>query len=291
VTARGGAALLVAAMLAVPAAAQTTVPFADTEDATLSEIDVGDGDWHPISSVDARNGDYARGAYDDDNAGLGRIPVHVAIGGVVVLHRDATRAGTLFLMAQSSNGFHAPRRDERARPRAWYESNNLIGLAWRPADGVNAAITYAIKTSPNGVAATTHEASLTFLYTADDAPGRLKPRVAVTRRTQGQGGVYTIVGIAPSIALSDREDAATLSLPVTAGMGWRGFYAADSGDRFYGSGGVSLAQPLRIGGARATLQAEVLALIRDDGLRRLDAPGGTTAAVVPHATVSLAFAW
>jgi hypothetical protein len=39
------------------------------------------------------------------------------------------------------------------------------------------------------------------------------------------------------------------------------------------------------------VQAEVLALVRDDGLRRLDAPGGTTAGVVPYATVSIAFAW
>jgi hypothetical protein len=224
VTGRGGAALLFVVMLAgAPAVSAQTVPFADTEDATLSTIDVGEGDWHPVLSVDGRNGDYARGAYDDDDAGLGRIPVHVAIGGVVVLRRDATRAGTVFLMAQSSNGFHAPRRAERAHPRAWYESNNLVGLAWRPADGVDAAMTYAVKTSPNGVAATTHEASLTVLYTADDAAARLKPRVAVTRRTRGGGGVYTIVGIAPSIDLSDRAEATTLTLPVTAGRGGHGF--------------------------------------------------------------------
>ena len=43
--------------------------------------------------------------------------------------------------------------------------------------------------------------------------------------------------------------------------------------------------------ARATVQAEILALLRDDRLRRLDAPDGTTAALVPYATVSFAVAW
>lgn len=286
-----GVLFLIAALTGATAAPAQTVPFADTEDATLARIDVDDAKVHPILSVDGRNGDYARGAYDDDDAGPGRIPVHLAVGGVVVLHRDAARRGTVFLMAQSSNGFHAPRRDERAGPRAWYESNNLIGLAWRPADGVDAAVTYAIKTSPNGVAPTSHEASLTFLHATDGGIGRLRPRVAITRRTKGEGGVYTILGIAPSVALSDGEDATTLGLPVTVGIGWHGFYAAGSGDRIYGSGGVTLDRPLRLGGIRATLQAAMLGLIRDDRLRRLDSPGGTTASIVPHATLSVAFVW
>jgi hypothetical protein len=287
----GTVAFLATIIAGANVAAAQTVPFADTEDATLGEIEVGEGSFHPILSVDARNGDYARGAYDDDDAGLGRIPVHLAIGGVVVLRRDAANAGTLFLIGQSSNGFHAPRRDERTRPRSWYESNNLIGIGWRPAAGVSAAVTYTIKTSPNGVAATTHEASVTFLYNGDDGLGRLKPRMAVARRTKGQGGLYTIIGIAPEIALSDGDDATTLGLPVTAGMGWHGFYAAGSGTRAYGSGGIALARPVRIGRARATVQAEILALIRDDRLRRLDAPDGTTATVVPYATLSFAVAW
>jgi len=291
VTRAWGAGLLaIVASLPAPVAAQT-IPFADTEDATLSTIDVGDGDVHPVVSFDVRNGDYARGAYDDDDAGLGRVPVHVSIGGAVVLRRRAGGDGALFLIGQSSNGFHAPRADERATPRAWYESNNLVGLAWRPVEGIDAAATYAIKTSPNGVAATTHEASLTFLYGADDAVGRLKPRLAATVRPKGQGGVYTIAGIAPSFDLSDREDGPTLSLPMTAGIGWNGFYARGSGDRAYGSGGLSLAQPVRLGRAKATVLAEFLALVRDDRLRRLDAPAGTTATFVPYATLSFALAW
>lgn len=279
-----------ACLAAAPAAAQT-IPFVDTEDATLSEIDVREGAVHPVISFDVRNGDYARGAYDDDDAGLGRVPVHLSIGGALVLRRGQGGAGDLFLVGQSSNGFHAPRADERASPRAWYESNSIVGLAWRPAAGLTAALAYAIKASPNGIASTTHEASATFLYTGDDAIGWLKPRFAVTRRTRGQGGFYTIGGIAPSFALTAREDGPTLAVPVMGGVGWHGFYAADSGDRAYASGGLSLAQPVRIGGAKATVQAEILALVRDDRLRRLDAPAGTTATVVPHATLSLALAW
>ncbi len=283
-------AALAAATGAAPPVLAQTVPFADTEDATLSEVEVGDGDLHPIVTIDLRNGDYARGALDDDGAGLGRVPVHVALGGAAVIDRRADGTARVFLIAQSSNGIHAPANGERSRPRGWYESNNLLGVAWRPVEGLNAAVTYTIKTSPNGVAQTTHEASITILYTADAGIGRLKPRAAVTRRTRGQGGFYTIAGIAPSVDLTGREDGPSLSVPVTIGTGWRGFYAADSGNRLFGSAGFSLAQPVRLGQANATVQAEVLALLRDDRLRRLDAPGGTTASVVPYATVSLSVA-
>ncbi len=285
----GPAAALALSAAAAPAAGPS-IPFADTEDATLSEIEVGDGDSHPIVSFDLRNGDYARGALDDDDAGLGRVPLHIAIGGVLVLHRRGSEA-TAFLIGQSSNGVHAPRSGERAAPRAWYESNTLVGLAWRPAAGLSTAATYTIKTSPNGVAPTTHEASLTALYAADDALGRLKPKLAVTRRTRGAGGLYTIAGIAPSLPLSAEENGLTLTLPVTMGIGWGGFYAAGSGSRSFGSGGLSLSQPVRLGGAKATVQAELLALVRDDRLRRLDRPHGTTATLVPYATLSFTVAW
>ncbi len=279
-------------LVAAPLHAQT-IPFADTEDATLSEVDIRDGarTWHPVISLDVRNGDYARGALDDNDARLDRVPVHVAIGGAVVLRRREDGSGELFAIGQSSNGFHAPRAADRASPRAWYESNNLLGLAWRPTEGLTTAVTYTIKTSPNGVAATTHEASLSVLYSADKGWGRLKPRGAVTRRTQGDGGLYTIAGIAPSFALTRREDGPTLAIPVMGGIGWGGFYGPGTGDRAYASGGLTLAQPVRLGGSAATLQAEVLALVRDDRLRRLDAPDGSTAAVIPYATLSLVMAW
>ena len=285
------AAIVCAGARAASAQDAQTVPFVDTEDATMSDIDVGQGDLHPILSFDVRNGDYARGAYDDDDANLDRVPVHVSIGGAAVLQRHRDGRASLFLIGQSSNGFHTPRAVERVRPRGWYESNTIVGLAWRPIEGVSTAVAYAIKASPNGVADTTHEASLTLLYTGKDAIGDFAPRLAVTRRTKGDGGIYTLVGIAPQIALSRRKDGPSLTLPVTAGIGWGGFYGSDSGDRGYGSAGVSIAQPLRIGGARASLQAEILAVVRDDRLRRLDAPAGTTAAVLPLATISMRMAW
>jgi len=54
---------------------------------------------------------------------------------------------------------------------------------------------------------------------------------------------------------------------------------------------LSFAQPLAIAGAKATLQAQLLALVRDDRLRRLDAPRGTEARVVPYGMISLVLAW
>ncbi len=274
-----------------PVAVAQTVPFADTEDATLSDVDVGPGRIHPIVTIDLRNGDYARGAYDDDDADLARVPVHVAIGGAITLAGGGQGERGLFLIGQSSNGFHAPSPDERTSPRSWYESNNLVGLIWRTSGGLSAGATYTIKTSPNGVASTTHEASFTALYVGDDGLGKLQPKLAVTRRTRGDGGWYTIAGISPSIDLTQREDGPALSLPVLVGVGWNGFYGAGSGTRLYGSGGASVAQPLTLGRAKATLQLEVLALVRDDRLRRLDAPNGTTATVVPYGTLSIRTAW
>lgn len=121
--------------------------------------------------------------------------------------------------------------------------------------------------------------------------GFLAPRFTATTRTKGQGGFYTIVGIAPAFPLTRAKDGPTLTVPVSVGAGWRSFYAADSGDRVYGSAGMSVAQPLKIAGAKASLQGEILALVRDRHLRRLDAPGGTTASIVPLATISIAMAW
>jgi len=274
-----------------PIAVAQTVPFADTEDATLSDIDIRSRRVHPVLTVDVRNGDYARGAYDDDNADLARVPVHIAIGGVITLSGGGSAERGLFLLAQSSNGFHAPASDERTSPRSWYESNSLVGLVWRSAGGLSAGITYTIKASPNGVAAATHEASMTALYAGDDALGKLAPRVAVTRRTRGDGGWYTIAGLSPSIDLSQRNDGLTLSLPVMVGVGWHGFYGGETGTRAYLSGGLSFSQPLDLGSAKAALEIEALALVRDNQLRRLDAPGGTTATIVPYLTVALKTAW
>ncbi|MDY0958566.1 hypothetical protein SOM26_07695 [Sphingomonas sp. CFBP8993] len=280
-----------AALCAATPAWSQSVPLVDTEDATLSSVSVGKGTVHPILTLDVRNGDYARAVYDADGPGLNRVPVHVAIGLAVVLDRDAGGRGRWFLTAQSSNGFHGPSVEERAVPRAFYESNNIAALAWRPVEGLTAALAYTVKTSPNGIDPTTQEASVSVAWAGKDVLGELGPNVAITRRTQGDGGVFTLASLSPSQALGKGEGAAKLSLPLALGMGWDGFYGPGSGDRAYGSVGMALSQPLRLGGAKATLRAEMLALIRDGALAAAEAPAATTDRVVPLATLSLRMGW
>lgn len=274
-----------ALILAAPATAQRQdVPTIDTEDATLGNAEVGRGGFRPILTLDVRNGDYARGAYDDDASDLSRVPIHISLAFAGVVARDAAGEGSLFVIGQATNGFHAPTPDERVRPRSWYESNSILALAWRPRDGVTTAVAYAIKTSPNGVSATTHEVSVAAHYARDDAIGWWKPRATVTARTKGDRGVFTTMGVAPSWEIAAGE----LSLPVAIGVGWGGFYARGSGDRSYGSAGAAFEMPV---GDGLAVRAEVLALVRDGCLRRLDAPRGTTAAVVPLATIALVKRW
>lgn len=274
-------------VLAVPAAAQD-VPTIDTEDASLGATSVGIGRFHPIVAIDVRNGDFARGGYDDDAANLDRVPVHVQAGFAWALHRDAAGKQDRWLLATSSNGFHAPVAAERVAPRGWYESNNLLGVVAAVGGGVRVGAAYAIKVSPNGISDTTHELSLTAALDGEHGVAALHPSAAVTTRTQGAGGVFTQVAIAPELALG-RGDA-TLSFPALVGVGWGGFYAAGSGDVTYASAGVAVTQPFDASGAKWRLRAEVLALVRDDTLRRLGSLDAETATVVPLATVSLSLA-
>ncbi|MEK9210351.1 hypothetical protein [Sphingomonas sp. 2378] len=281
---------LLALLPAAPLWGQS-VPLVDTEDATLSSVSVGGGGMHPILTLDVRNGDYARATYDQDGPGVDRVPVHATIGLAVVLDRDAAGRGRWFLTGQSSNGFHAPSPGERSRPRAFYESNTIAALAWRPVEGLTAALAYAVKTSPNGVDPTTQEASVTMAWTGKDALGDLGPNIVVTRRTQGDGGFFTLASLSPSQKLGEGEDAAQLSLPLAFGMGWDGFYGEGLGDRAYGSAGFALSQPLTLGGAKATLRAEILALIRDGALAASEAPNATSDRIIPLATLSLRMGW
>ena len=108
-------------------------------------------------------------------------------------------------------------------------------------------------------------------------------------RPKGTHGLFTQLGIAPEIALGAGELAPTLSLPAVIGIGWGGFYDAGSGDRLYGNAGLAIGQHLRLGNLHASLRAEMLALFRDDRLRRLSGPLGETGTVVPLATLSLNF--
>lgn len=280
-----------AVSLASPAAAQS-VPTIDTEDATLGSADVATGGAiHPMLGFDLRNDDFARGNYDDDRADLDRLPVHAQIGVAIDLAHGTDGAATSWLVLRSSNGFHSPQRNEAASPRAWYESNNLAALVFTPTQGLRTAVVYTFKTSPNGVSDTTHEASLSFAYDAKNALGFLSPTFAVTLRPKGDHGVYTQGGIEPGFTLSSREHGPKLSLPVAAGIGWRGFYGRDTADRKFVSAGAALEQSLLLGGAPWRARLEAVALVRDRRLARLSDPDGETARVVPLVTLSLSAAY
>ena len=286
----GAGPLALAALLSGGPLAARTVPTIDTEDADLGSQEVGDGRFHPVVGLDVRNGDFARGSYDDDAASLDRVPVHAQLGFGWELHRDATGDADAWLVGTSSNGFHSPASYEQASPRAWYESNNLLGVVIRPAKGLKTGVAYTIKTSPNGVSATTHEASLTLAYEARHGLGLLHPSFATTVRPKGGHGVFTQVGIEPGFALSGGERATKLSVPLRFGVGWRGFYEAGSGDVTYGSAGLALSRPFMVGATRWRLHAEALAVVRDGTLRRLGSADAESSAVVPLVTVGAALA-
>lgn len=281
----------VAAGLAIAPAFAQDMPTIDTEDADLGSMEVGDGRLHPTVTLDLRNGDFVRGGYDDDAADLGRLPVHLQVGVGYELRRDAAGEPDAWIVLRSSNGFHAPIAGERTSPRAWYESNNLAGLVVEPAKGLRVGASYTVKTSPNGVSATTHEVSATASYQAETGLGVLHPSFAATVRPKGDGGLYTAAGIEPEFALAAGEDAPSIGIPALIGIGWGGFQGEGSGDRLFGSVGLAYSHPFAVGATRWRFRAEGLALIRDDRLRALSGPRGETGTVVPLATISVAVAY
>jgi hypothetical protein len=264
-----------------------TVPTIDTEDAELGTLEVGKGRFHPSFSVDVRNGDFARGSYDDDAANLDRLPVHAQFGFAYELNHGADGKANVWIIASSSNGFHAPASYERDHLRAWYESNNLLGVVITPTKGLTAGVAYTIKTSPNGVAGTSHEASATVAYEAKQGVGVLHPSFAMTLRPKGGHGVFTQLGIEPGFDLSSSDSAPTLSFPVKLGVGWKGFYEAGTGTVAYGSAGVGIARPLLIGSIHMRAHAEALGVWRDRTLGHLGSADAETGHVVPLITIGV----
>ncbi len=260
-------ATLAAACVPAWAQKQQDVPVIDTEDATLASVKVGPGRLRLMGSVDVRNGDYARGVYDDDNADLESLPIHAALGFAMLLRKNSGGDGSLFLIGQSSNGFHAPTSQERRPPRSWYESNSIVAVAARPAPGLTTALAYAVKVSPNGIAPTTHETSMSIDYVTRSGFGQWRPMGVVTRRTRGDGGFFTLVGISPQV----EAGALTLSFPLRMGVGWSSFYGPGSGHLASASVGGSLDRQLN---RHATIRAQLVALVRDAGLAALDRPSG-----------------
>lgn len=286
--------LLAAALAAVMQpclAAPHSVPSIETEDAALGSVEIGEasGRFHPQLSIDARNGDFARGNYDDDAASLDRIPLHAQAGFALDLHQAADGSADAWLVFSTSNGFHSASSDETVSPRRWYESNNLLGLVVSPSKGLRLGFVYTVKTSPNDVAATTQEASFTLAYQAGSGFGAWRPGLAVTSRTQGDSGLYTQGTLEPGIDLSDAG--LRLSFPSAVGVGWNGFYGPDSGDRLYARTGLALEQPFQWSETRWSARAEALAIYRDGTLRELSGPDGETDSVVPQVTLSLSMAY
>jgi hypothetical protein len=281
-----------ALLMAVPLPSDAQqVPTIDTEDASLGSMSVGSGRVHPSLALDVRNGDFARGNYDDDAAGLDRLPVHLQLGFAAELHRNAQDEADVFLVINSSNGVHAPVSAERTAPRAWYESNNAIALVASPAKDLHTGVVYTIKASPNGVSSTTHEMSLTSTLGGESALGALSPTAVVTWRPKGGGGLFTQVGIEPSVPLTQRDDGPAISFPALAGIGWDDFYEAGTGDVTYASIGAAYSHPFEAGGAKWQFRAEALAVVRSDTLRHLGGPEAEHDTVVPFATVRLRLAY
>ncbi|WP_244652107.1 hypothetical protein [Pseudomonas sp. CFBP 13710] len=284
-------AFALVAVIQPSVAAPRSVPSIDTEDAALGSVEIGEasGRFHPQLSVDVRNGDFARGNYDDDAASLGRVPLHAQAGFALDLHQAVDGRANAWLVFSTSNGFHDPSSDERVSPRRWYESNNLLGLVISPVEGLRLGFVYTVKTSPNDVADTTQEASFTLAYQADSGFGAWRPGLAITSRTQGDSGLYTQGSVEPGVDLSDAG--LRLSFPSTVGIGWNGFYGPDSGDRLYARSGLALEQPFKWGETRWSARAEALAIYRDGTLRELSGPNGETDSVVPQVTMSLSMAY
>lgn len=282
---------IVAGMACCSPADAQSVPFSDTEDASLGELSVGDGSWHPIGRLNLRNGDYARGGYDDDSSNLNRVPVHVELGLVYDLKNATAEAGSMWLEFHSSNGFHAPSDQETRNLRSWYESNNLVGFVYAPVRGLRAGLSYTVKTSPNDVAATSHEASVVLSYQSDRGLGWLHPNVVGTIRPRGGQGLYTQLSIEPEWKLGEANGAPSISLPVLVGIGWGGFYKAGSHTIGYRSVGLAVTQPFMVGSARASLHGEIGTLVRDRMLARLDGDDANRATVVPIGQITLSFAY
>lgn len=285
-------ALLATCLPPVQATAQA-LPTIDTEDSELGTAPVGTSWLHPSLAIDLRNGDFVRGGYDDDGAGLSRLPAHVQLGLGADLHRGSDGRPDLWLVARSSNGFHAPRPGE-ASPRGWYESNTNLGLVAALAPGLRGAASYVIKTSPNGVSDTTHEASASFALDRMTGLGALKPTFVATIHARGGKGLYTQFGIGPELDLGGGGNGPSLSFPAHLGFGWNDFYGPASGRVLYGDAGIAYAHPLTIGAVHGELQASAVALFRDRTLRRLgrqSSQEAETGAVLPYASLSLTIAY
>lgn len=272
------------------AAVAQKMPTIDA-DGHLSNATVGNGTFHAIIDLNLQNGDFSRGKYDDDAANLDRLPVGVGVTFGWQLHKNAAGTPDLWFEAGSANGFHSPIAIERDSPRAWYDNNNVLALLYKPSKAWTAAVSYAIKTSPNGVSPVSNELTTAFGYQTKAGLGMLRPSLAISFHTEGGSGVYSLFSIDPTFDLAARDDAPTISIPARFGIGWDDFYGAGTGTATYGSVGLAYAHPFKIGPAHMKFRAQALALIRDATVRRLGKADAEHSTVVPLVTLGVTMAY
>ena len=260
-------------------------------DGHLGKAATGDGDLHMVVDVSVANGDFSRGAFDDDAASVDQLPMHGSATLAWTLHRDAASNPDLWIEASSANGFHSPVAIERTSPRAWYESNNLLAVLYKPNNTTNAALSYLIKTSPNGISPTSHELAASVGYATKNGIGSLAPSVVLSVHTRGGKGVYSLFSIDPNFKLAERDSSPTLSVPVRFGIGWDDFYGSGTGTAVYGSAGLAFARPFALGSTNGKIHAELLALFRDKTVRSLGKRDAENAAVVPLATIGISLSY
>lgn len=267
------------------------MPLLDTDDSSISATAVTAARIHPLAQLGVGNGDFTRGSYDGDAADLGRLPFQTLLAVGAELRHGADGRPTLWLEAVTTNNFHHPHAAETDSPRAWYDNNNLFAVIAEPAKGLRAALTYVIKTAPNGFSPRIDETNVSVQYAGSGLLGAIKPAAVVTAHPHGGRGVYTQVEVAPEWHLRGGSDGPTLSFPIKAGVGWSRFYGTGTGDAAYGAVGLVYIHPVKIAGVKAAFRAQASALIREHAIARLGTdPEVEHGTVVPLVSIGFSIA-
>ncbi|MGJ3627975.1 hypothetical protein AB5I41_15045 [Sphingomonas sp. MMS24-JH45] len=237
------------------AAGAQSVPTIDTEDASLGSVEVGSGDFHPILGVDVRNGDFARGGYDDDAANLDRVPVRQLGLRLDTAPRRGPGKGGYGWWGPAPAG-SAPVPAERTRPRGWYESNNVVGLVGKVGDDGTLGMAYTIKTIPTASPAPRTKRALPPRSTESGGPRRAPPPCGRDGADEGARRPLRPGRDRADYPLSPGGDAPSVDLPVLVGVGWNDFYDAGTGTVAYGSAGLGYSHPFVMGRQHWRLRAE-----------------------------------
>ena len=102
---------------------------------------------------------------------------------------------------------------------------------------------------------------------------------------------YTQLSVEPRVTFGPGELRDQISVPVAAGVGWSGFYEQGSGSRLFGSAGLAFEHPFDVGRTHLKVRTQMLALVRDGRLRKLDDPATGRHTVEPLGTIAISFAY